>query len=190
MIRRTRSNPGSSRVLKRYGCVCCLHARRGPRPVAEKLKELSRLERINQGAACRNVCRATTGRNGMEGWGSCFTLEARSLSATRRDEMSKRLERIKDWKELAVDCGFQLEVMAKRCGVSERTLRRHFQRQFSINPKTWVDRKRAGIAAEHLRNGDSVKTTAADLQFTQRSQFSKFFKRVSGTAPGHYAQRS
>ena len=103
--------------------------------------------------------------------------------------MSRRLNRIKDWNTAAIECGFQLEGMAKRCGVSERTLRRHFQKEFGVNLKVWVDGKRARIAAEHLLKGDLVKTTAADLNFTQRSQFSKFFKRLTGTAPTKFTEK-
>lgn len=100
--------------------------------------------------------------------------------------MSKHLYRVKDWKALAIECRFQAEAMARKCGVSERTLRRYFRKQFGVNVKVWVDDNRAKIAMEHLLKGDLVKTAAADLNFTQRSQFSKFFKRITGRAPTNF----
>jgi AraC-like DNA-binding protein len=100
--------------------------------------------------------------------------------------MSKRLNRVTDWNAVAIDCKFQTGKMAVKCGVSGRTLRRHFLEVFGISLKAWVDCKRASIAAEHLVRGDLVKTTAAELDFSQRSQFSKFFKRVKGSSPTNY----
>jgi AraC-like DNA-binding protein len=100
--------------------------------------------------------------------------------------MSARLHHIKDWNAIAINCHFQLQAMAKKVGVSERTLRRHFQKIFGVNAKAWVDASRAAIAAEYLLNGEPVKMTAAELNFTQSSHFSKFFKRLSGSAPGTF----
>lgn len=119
-----------------------------------------------------------------------FALGANFLSEAGRRRVNKRLYRVKDWSAVAIACGFQLEAMAKKYDVSQRTLRRHFQRQFGVRLKVWVDVKRVGIAAEYLSKGSLVKTTAADLNFTQRSQFSKFFKRLTGSAPTNYGESS
>jgi AraC-like DNA-binding protein len=97
--------------------------------------------------------------------------------------MSWRLNLVKDWQALAVECHYSLDAMAKSCGVSARTLRRHFHVKFGVSPKAWIDQARAKSVAEQVLRGDLVKTAAADHYFKQRSHASKFFKRVTGSTP-------
>jgi len=97
--------------------------------------------------------------------------------------MASRLDRITDWKSIAEQCGFSATKMAQQCGISTRQLRWYFREYRGLALKKWLDDLRVEVAAMMLQNGDSVKSIAVDLGFKQRSHFSKFFKRVTGTAP-------
>jgi AraC-like DNA-binding protein len=97
--------------------------------------------------------------------------------------MSSRLDRITDWQAEAVQCGFQLEKLARACGVSERTLRRYFQRKFGVTPKHWRDARRLEMAFLGLLAGEQVKATASNLKFKHREALSAFIKRQTGSPP-------
>jgi transcriptional regulator GlxA family with amidase domain len=101
--------------------------------------------------------------------------------------MASRLDRVKDWDTVAIECHFQVHTMALKYHVTDRQLERYFQKRFGITPKEWMDAKRISLATEHILKGDPVKVVAIDLHFKQRSAFSRFFKRHKGTAPTNYA---
>ena len=100
--------------------------------------------------------------------------------------MPSRLDRVKDWDAVAIECHFHVHAVALKFHVTDRQLERYFQKRFGITPKAWMDEKRIDIAIEHLLNGDPVKVVASDLRFKQRPAFSNFFKRLKGTAPTNY----
>jgi AraC family transcriptional regulator, transcriptional activator for feuABC-ybbA operon len=100
--------------------------------------------------------------------------------------MSSKLDRVKDWGALANKCHYELCAVAKACSISERQLRRYFRKRYGITPKAWIDAQRVRVAAGHVLEGKAVKAIAIDLYFSQRSQFSKFFKRLKGTSPTNY----
>jgi AraC-like DNA-binding protein len=103
--------------------------------------------------------------------------------------MSSRLDRITDWKAVVVKCDFQLAKMARACGVSERTLRRYFQKHFRIRPKEWRDARRLEMALLSLVRGEQVKAAASNLKFKHPANFSAFVKRQTGRPPVDYRRR-
>lgn len=98
------------------------------------------------------------------------------------DEMSKRLERVEDWIAVAMKYEFRLEKMAKAFGVSERTLRRHFQEHLGITAKAWRDEKRLEMALASLGRGDQVKSASGDTKFKHRQSLNAFIKRQTGSS--------
>ena len=100
--------------------------------------------------------------------------------------MSSRLDRVKDWDAIAIECNFHVHTVALRFQIADRHLQRYFQKRFGMTPKAWMDGRRIEIAIEHLLHGDQVKMIATDLHFKQSSAFSHFFKRLKGTAPTNY----
>jgi len=50
--------------------------------------------------------------------------------------MKKRLQQIQDWPELARQAQWSASALAKHCGVSVRTLHRHFRRHMGKNTRT------------------------------------------------------
>jgi AraC-like DNA-binding protein len=104
--------------------------------------------------------------------------------------MTSQLDRIKDWNSLAAECNYRVDAMARKGGVSARTLRRYFHEKFGTSPKAWVDVRRLEGAMDEISNGSLVKTAAADFYFKQRSHLWKVCKRITGKSPTKYVKGS
>jgi len=100
--------------------------------------------------------------------------------------MSSRLDRIRDWEKLAAECDYCAKKLAVRCRVSRQHLRRYFEEQFHVAPKTWLDDLRVRAAKARLKNGDAVKEVSADCHFRQPAAFTRFFKRLARTTPANF----
>ena len=100
--------------------------------------------------------------------------------------MPSRLDRVKDWDAIAIECDFQVHAVALRFQIAERHLQRYFLKRFGMNPQAWMDSRRIEIAIEHLLNGDPAKAVANNLNSRQRSALSNFFKHLKGTAPTNH----
>ena len=70
--------------------------------------------------------------------------------------------------------------LAKRCGVSVRTLERHFLKEMNKSPKAWILEQRLLEAVELLRDGRSVKETAEYLGYKHATHFSREFMKQCG----------
>src|SRR5215204_4423087 len=96
--------------------------------------------------------------------------------------MNSHLERVEDWILVAVTCEFRLGRMAEALDVSERTLRRDFQKHFGVTAKEWRDARRLEIALESLCCGEQVKSISGDTKFKHREGLSAFIKRQTGNS--------
>jgi transcriptional regulator GlxA family with amidase domain len=96
---------------------------------------------------------------------------------------NSRLNNIQDWTELAQQANWSASVLAKKCGVSVRTLERYFLKQMGKNPKAWLAEQRQHHAIELLHDGSSVKETAACLGYKHSTHFSREFKEHWGHCP-------
>jgi AraC-like DNA-binding protein len=105
-------------------------------------------------------------------------------------KVGSRLDRVSHWEEVAKKCGYCLQRMAQECGMSRQHLRRYFQQQLHLNPKTWLDDLRWRSASARLTKGEAIKVIAADLQFKHASHFSKFVKRMAHQTPREYQAKS
>lgn len=97
--------------------------------------------------------------------------------------MNARLARIQNWSELARQADWTVTALAKHCGVSVGTLRRHFLQQFGKIPKDWLAEQRQHEAIALLRDGSSIKETAACLGYKQQTNFTRKFKEYWGVCP-------
>jgi AraC-like DNA-binding protein len=97
--------------------------------------------------------------------------------------MNTRLSYIKNWPELARQANWSAAALAKRCGVSVRTLERYFLKQMEKSPMAWLSEQRQHQAVELLRNGSSVKETALYLGYKQSTNFTRKFKKHWGRCP-------
>jgi AraC-like DNA-binding protein len=90
--------------------------------------------------------------------------------------MSKRLNHIKNWSELAQEVKWQTVALAKRCGVSVRTLERHFRQMFAETPKAWLAEKRHENAIRLINNGATIKEAAACLGYNYPTNLTRKLK--------------
>jgi AraC-like DNA-binding protein len=98
--------------------------------------------------------------------------------------MNTRLNQVQNWPELARAANWSASALARRCGVSVRTLERYFLRNMGKSPKVWLAEKRQLLAIELLREGSTVKETAGRTGYNHASTFSREFKKHWGSCPG------
>jgi len=99
--------------------------------------------------------------------------------------MNSKLHHIQNWEELAQQAQWSVFKLAKLCGVSTKTLERHFICCFGETPKAWLSQKRQHLAITLLRSGKTVKETANILDYKRPEHFSKDFKKYMGDYPTH-----
>jgi AraC-like DNA-binding protein len=88
----------------------------------------------------------------------------------------------RDWK---------LPELARAVGMSRTAFAVHFKATAGIAPLAYLTTWRMRLAERTLREEDAtVSEIAASLGYTSESAFSSAFKRVTGSAPRHYRQRS
>jgi len=78
----------------------------------------------------------------------------------------------------------------EKCGVSVRTLHRHFLKHLGKNTKTWLAEQRQHNALELLCNGSSIKETATCLGYKQPNNFTRHYKSQTGICPSRQSPAS
>jgi transcriptional regulator GlxA family with amidase domain len=97
--------------------------------------------------------------------------------------MNTKLNHMQDWPALAREAQWSASALAKKCGVSLRTLERHFLKQTGKSPSNWMAEQRQKQAVELLRDGNTVKATASCLGYKQPANFTRQFKDHWGVCP-------
>jgi AraC-like DNA-binding protein len=97
--------------------------------------------------------------------------------------MPTPLTQIKNWPELARQANGSVTALAKQCGVSVRTLERHFLKQMGKSPKVWLIEQQQDDAVEVLKKCTCIKEAAANLGYKHTQHFSRDFKAFWGYCP-------
>jgi AraC family transcriptional regulator len=100
--------------------------------------------------------------------------------------MSAHLNQVQNWLELAKRTNWSVLKMARLCGVSPRTLERHFKENTGKSPKIWLNDHRQKQSIELLQGGLSIKETAAHLGYKYTTHFAQEFKRHWGCCPAQF----
>lgn len=91
------------------------------------------------------------------------------------------------WLEQNVAKELSLRAIARRAGMSTRTLSRRFRRQVGTTPAAWVSRARVRHAQRLLETTDlSVERVAAGVGFGSSAVLRERFGRMVGTSPQSY----
>jgi AraC-like DNA-binding protein len=93
--------------------------------------------------------------------------------------MNTRLNQIQNWSALTEQVGWSAALLAKKCGVSLRTLERHFLEKFGKCPRFWIAEQRRSKAIELRRDGWAIKEIAGTLGYEHASNFSRKFPDIS-----------
>ncbi|WP_285471934.1 helix-turn-helix domain-containing protein [Actinoplanes sp. NBRC 101535] len=97
------------------------------------------------------------------------------------------LEPLLLWMQENSEADLTLDAIARRAGVSVRTLNRRFREQTGTTPLQWLLRARIRRAQHLLEAGDQpVEQVAALAGFGSPVAFRERFKRVVGTSPAGY----
>ena len=94
-----------------------------------------------------------------------------------------KLKHIQNWPELARQAKWSASALAKQCGVSVRTLHRHFLQHTGKNTKIWLAEQRLQHAIELMRAGISIKAVSITLGYQHHSSFTRKFKQGRGICP-------
>ena len=97
--------------------------------------------------------------------------------------MNPRLTQIQNWPELARQANWSATALARHCGVSKDTLRRHLHQHTGKATGNWLAELRQHQAMELLRDGSTVKETAACLGYAHQTNFTRAFKAFWGVCP-------
>ncbi|MGZ8900619.1 MAG: helix-turn-helix domain-containing protein [Limisphaerales bacterium] len=87
------------------------------------------------------------------------------------------------WESLALASSFRPSLLAHRCGVSLRTLQRHFTKHYRITVSESLRKMRLSLAYTRLTHGERIKSVAYDLGYKQLSHFSRDFRSFYGLPP-------
>lgn len=79
-----------------------------------------------------------------------------------------------------------LKEWAKRCALSERTLRRRFNQELGMSVSQWKRQMHVSLALQRLAAGDSVQTVSIDLGYESASSFIAMFKKMVGKPPKRF----
>jgi transcriptional regulator GlxA family with amidase domain len=93
--------------------------------------------------------------------------------------MSK-LKPIQNWPKLARAANWSIAALARRGGVCQRTLHRHFRQHLGQNPKPWMAELCLHHATTLLHAGISVREVAGILGCQQPSNFTRQYKKYCG----------
>jgi AraC-like DNA-binding protein len=84
----------------------------------------------------------------------------------------------------------ELQVLEEAVGASGKTITRIFQKETGMSYQQWRQQWRLMRAIELLATGRSITYTAAELEFSSDSVFISFFRKMLGTTPRSYLDRS
>jgi transcriptional regulator GlxA family with amidase domain len=103
--------------------------------------------------------------------------------------INSRLNQIQNWPELARQAKWCVATLAKNCGVSVRTLERHFEEKMGKPPKAYLTEQRQQLARQLLlENKASLKELASQLEYKSPCNFYRDFKEHWGIYPAQINQ--
>jgi transcriptional regulator GlxA family with amidase domain len=97
--------------------------------------------------------------------------------------VTPKLPNLDGFWNLASECQYDSQQLARRLGVTQRHLQRLFKAQLQCSPQRWLREQRMHRAREMLRTSGSVKEVAYELGFCSASQFCRDYKSWFGQQP-------
>jgi AraC family transcriptional regulator, transcriptional activator FtrA len=95
-----------------------------------------------------------------------------------------------EWIRANLKAKHDLRSLARRAGVSERTLQRQFRDATGLWPTQWIVHERVARAKDTLETTRAPLWTVADsCGFGAEESFRYHFRRIVGTSPGRYRRR-
>jgi transcriptional regulator GlxA family with amidase domain len=115
--------------------------------------------------------------------------QAQFIAYEPPSETGTPIGRLTEWTERNLTADLRLPVLARRAGMSPRTLCRRFHEQIGETPAAWIARVRIARAQRLLETTDrSVEEVATAVGFQSSTVLRHQFARVLGTTPRAYKQ--
>src|ERR1700722_19707743 len=99
--------------------------------------------------------------------------------------MNSSLRYVLSSPELAHETHWSTILLARKCGVSVRTLQRHFLKHIRVSPRAWMAEQRQREAVKMLQAGHTVRKRQAILDSSTRPTFRESSKNIGAFAPQH-----
>jgi AraC family transcriptional activator FtrA len=116
--------------------------------------------------------------------------QAQFVPRVVRDDDAGRLAKLMDWVRGHPAEAHTVASLARRAGMSTRTLQRQFQETARCSPMAWLVRERVAIAKELLEtHRGSIAEIAERAGFGSEESFRHHFRRVAGISPSAYRRQ-
>jgi AraC family transcriptional activator FtrA len=116
--------------------------------------------------------------------------QAQFVPRAVRDDEAGRLAKLIDWVRSHPAQAHTLGTLARRAGMSTRTLQRQFQESTRLAPMAWLVRERVAAAKELLESGRASMAEISDrVGFGSEESFRRHFRRVTGVSPSLYKKQ-
>ncbi len=101
------------------------------------------------------------------------------------------LRRLTDYIDARIEGSISLTELARIAEMPVDTFARHFKAETGMAPYAFVIRRRVQCAENLLRNSTMpIVSMAFELGFSSQSHFTSAFKRITGTTPSAYRQKT
>jgi transcriptional regulator GlxA family with amidase domain len=100
--------------------------------------------------------------------------------------MNSKLNHIQNWPELAEQAKWSVSNLAKLCGVTTETVRKHFTSHMGKTTQEWLAEHRLKEAKSLLNTKMQIKEIAISLGYNHQSNFSRSFKVSVGFCPSKH----
>lgn len=107
-----------------------------------------------------------------------------------KDAIPKDLSDTLVYIEQHITENLQISSIAKALHISESTIERKFKEYLKLTPMELIRRKKILLAADLLRNGESVLNAGLQIGYQDNSHFIKLFKRYYGITPLQYQKKN
>lgn len=100
--------------------------------------------------------------------------------------LSQELHKIINYIDRHIDEEITVSSMAKALYISQSTLERRFKKELNLTPSEYIRKKKLLLAAQLLREGQSVLNAGLSVGYNDTSYFIELFKRYHSVTPHRY----
>ena len=112
------------------------------------------------------------------------------IFANQRNHTDKKILQIQDYLEKHIDQSFTLDEIARRFGISRRSLNRKFKEATGDTPQSYMQKIKIEQAKSLLENENlSISEVVYEIGYTDGHSFRKLFKKITGLLPSEYKRR-
>ncbi|WP_316177504.1 MULTISPECIES: transcriptional regulator FtrA [unclassified Bradyrhizobium] len=116
--------------------------------------------------------------------------QAQYVVAPVQARPGRTIGEVMDWARARLAQPIAISAMAKRAGMSERTLLRSFKDSTGASPAAWLQQERMARARELLETATlSLADISAQCGYRSLETFRVAFRRIVGTSPAAYRRR-